>query len=546
MPTWDKETAIRTVLEITAECISVSRQDPHPSEDDVRTLQAQIHIWEAIYAKLADDEIHNRIEPADLAIYYYVMKRVYGVLRKRVKPETQKCWSDSDVADMFTTTDKNDSFTDAQQRQCFEIMLRWKEGAAWVAWNGRKGERFANEIEFWGKVLNEFSSWAFPSMFPEPPTADIVNRILDPSGALVATNLKARVMTARSPGAVAMDLNSLVHVEQGPFKLNMKHINFLHACNGELSPNDIVAKCTGRGQLGGEERRQWGQFMKTGGHEVSVIVEFKAHPSQDARFKADGNVVTHEMERLVRTFRTASTDNRTFRILYAEGWYEGPDRYGVVYRLPSHTTRPQWESLENILLKGAYRNLLGDDLQNRVGLAKALAWALVELHSVGWKHGSLRPDNILLCGEEVQGQIRFDWSAPYIIGFKSPPLDTGVAAQWNSKGEWKTQLYTHPAGQLVESEPNQKIYDMYSLGVVLLEIGKLSSFVGENKLLTMKPNQFKEVFIEEADGLIATMGKAYMEVVLACLDGTFGDADRHGLVGEFRRRVCGKLDSIRI
>lgn len=185
-------------------------------------------------------------------------------------------------------------------------------------------------------------------MFPESPTADIANSILDSSGALSATNLKAQVVAALSPGAITIEVNSLIHVEQGPFELDMKRIVFLRARNDGLSPNDIVAKCAGRGQLGGEERRQWGQFVKAGGHGVPVVVEFKARPSQDARSKIDGNVATHEMERLVRTFRTAFTQNRVFRVLYAEGWYEGPDNCGVVYRLPSNTPQPRWESLENI------------------------------------------------------------------------------------------------------------------------------------------------------------------------------------------------------
>lgn len=124
-----------------------------------------------------------------------------------------------------------------------------------------------------------------------------------------------------------------------------------------------------------------------------------------------------------------------------------------------------------------------------------------------------------------------------------------MSGQSNSKPEWKTQLYTHPASQHGDNEPNQKISDIYSLGIVLLEIGKLASFMGEdvrNEFRTMKPGQLKDVFMREAEGLIAAMGKAYMEAVLVCLSGTFGDADRHGLAGEFRRRVCGKLDLIRI
>ena len=67
-----------------------------------------------------------------------------------------------------------------------------------------------------------------------------------------------------------------------------------------------------------------------------------------------------------------------------------------------------------------------------------------------------------------------------------------------------------------------------------------------NRLRAMRPDGLKDVFMREAEGLIATMGRAYMEAVLACLSGNFGAADRHALAGEFRRRVCGKLDSIRL
>src|SRR5205814_6574387 len=127
---------------------------------------------------------------------------------------------------------------------------------------------------------------------------------------------------------------------------------------------------------------------------------------------------------------------------YSEG-----NHFGLVYRLPSLSGYFRCESLGNILLNPSYRELLHRDLQNRLKLAKALAWTLFELHSIDWVHESLDPDNILLFGEDVGGVIQFDWSKPYVVGFHSARSVDGFSGRLNIRTQQTVRLYTHPDRQ---------------------------------------------------------------------------------------------------
>jgi len=101
--------------------------------------------------------------------------------------------------------------------------------------------------------------------------------------------------------------------------------------------------------------------------------------------------------------------------------------------------------LGNILLKDEYRELLSKSLENRLILAKALAWTLFELHSVNWVHESFHPDNILLFAEEVEPDVcHFDWSTSYVISFDSSRTNNSHSGKFNPKAQWTSHIYTHP------------------------------------------------------------------------------------------------------
>jgi len=317
---------------------------------------------------------------------------------------------------------------------------------------------------------------------------------------------------------------------------------------------DLEFDPTKRSDLGGVDRRQWAEYTDDEGNRAPVIVEFKSRPCQDDyRYTLGPQVITEEINKLIKTLRIAAQTAETaetFRVMYCEGWYQTFDHFGLVYRLPPHPAKFRCESLGNILLKPEYKEQLLRDLDNRLQLAKALAWTLFELHTVDWVHQSFHPDNILLFGNELgPGTVQFDWSKPYVVGFVSSRSNSGVSGKLNFRGQWTSRLYTHPDRLLKDYERYTKIHDIYSLGVVLLEVGRLGSFMedrqhGEwNKL---GPHKMRDVFKEKAKSLQTILGKNYREVVLACLDGNFEKWDDYTLLNDFRTQVCQKLDQIKI
>jgi serine/threonine protein kinase len=235
--------------------------------------------------------------------------------------------------------------------------------------------------------------------------------------------------------------------------------------------------------------------------------------------------------------------------MHCEGWYEETNHFGLVYRLPPTNGGLRCQSLGNILSEPKYRDLLRADLDNRLRLARALAWTLFELHSVDWVHKSIDPNNILLFGEEVGGIVQFNWSKPYLVGFDSSRAVTGLS-NWhlNLRATLALRLYTHSDRQGNEYVRFKKIHDIYSLGVVLLELGRLVSFQEDGKRhLQESPQMLKTYLIEEARGLQTILGKTFSDIVLMCLNGQLVDAAQERLLtNEFRSQICGKLEQIRI
>jgi hypothetical protein len=568
--------AVEIVAEVVLKCVTLgchivqnSCLYVHEGQQFQIRLAIQIGIIQAINAKLLDQEIKRRVKGADLFTFYDVMKELHKLFRKyikrhlrddRAKTELLKI---TDADDLFKRLEDKDvlhALSEKERSQSWKFWLRLKDEAAWTVWRKDKNERLVKEIEFWGSKLDQFASWTIPSMFQQATMAAITTHVADATGRLGATNLKSQIMMVRSrEPTTAMQLDgNYPTVEEDPFFLDHRRLKFTdqgysrapHTCP-ELSVNDMTSGGAKRSELGGVERRQWAILADAEGNDNAVIVEFKARPGpEDARCSLGMECITSEINKLVKTLRIAGQRPETFRVMYCEGWYEALDHFGLVYRLPSHVNRFRCESLGNILLRQEYKEQLQQDLENRLYLAKALSWTLLEIHSVDWVHQSFHPDNILLFGEEINpGVVRFNWSSPYVVGFDSSRSNSGVSAKLGFKGQWTSRLYTHPDRQLKEYERYKKTYDIYSLGVVLLEVGRLSSFMEDRRneqWNKASPYQLKEIFAQKAMSLQSVLGRTYREVVLDCLNGQFDDSDEYVLLGEFRRHVCEKLDQIKI
>lgn len=103
-------------------------------------------------------------------------------------------------------------------------------------------------------------------------------------------------------------------------------------------------------------------------------------------------------------------------------------------------------------------------LQSRISRAKELVTSLHFLHAVNWLHKGLRDQSILVLTQNGSP----DYSQPFISGFEySRPDETDITTT-AAPDTWA--VYAHPDYQRFDKKTYRKTFDIYSLGIILLEI----------------------------------------------------------------------------
>ena len=166
-------------------------------------------------------------------------------------------------------------------------------------------------------------------------------------------------------------------------------------------------------------------------------------------------------------------------------------------------------------------------LCERFELAKALVSTIFEFHNLGWMHKNLQSKNIIFWpGNTLQMQVNL--GKPYLLGFdiSRPGEPEEVSEKPISTAE--DDLYRHPNYKGSEPQPFIPPYDIYSLGILLFEIGmwRVVGFQGhrpsrssvKTSISLTDPNFIKMVVIGPAMDLARFMGARYKDAVLACLN----------------------------
>ena len=115
-------------------------------------------------------------------------------------------------------------------------------------------------------------------------------------------------------------------------------------------------------------------------------------------------------------------------------------------------------------------------LTERIALAKAICNCLLSLHSVNWLHKGLRSHNIVFSSGN-NGDV--DLSCPFLSGFGyARPAFRGDMTEIPSQNP-EHDMYRHPRmhglGPWEGRQGFKRTFDIYSLGVVLVEIANWSS-----------------------------------------------------------------------
>jgi len=164
----------------------------------------------------------------------------------------------------------------------------------------------------------------------------------------------------------------------------------------------------------------------------------------------------------------------SFRTLHCRGFFEDYEKAQYAFVFDRPTEADPTKSPVSLLQMFRLKNFLPSQTQ-RVRLARILASALSQLHSAGWLHKSLRADNILFFPSRPKAgghKWGISLDEPYLVGYEYARFDgtSEVSEQPSSNPEH--DIYRHPLAIGDFSESFNRLFDIYSLGLIFVEIAQ--------------------------------------------------------------------------
>jgi hypothetical protein len=261
----------------------------------------------------------------------------------------------------------------------------------------------------------------------------------------------------------------------------------------------------------------------------------------------------------LRTLPCCGVTNKYYSAGAAGEWFITD--YNIVYKIDT----PTFFSLRELLsqsnsnkseakdqkIRGAKT---GISLGRRFIIAQTLASAVMCLHLADWLHKAIRSENILFFAESMANA---GYTLPYLVGFEYSRPDAPDERTEEIIDENEYVYYRHPDAHFVPvadlRQPlggagrYSKVYDIYSLGVILIELGLFKSarsivrtYMGSKAKIYGEA--IKKVLLDEgiAD-LKYYMGDVYANVARVCLDGFFDKYDKDDLPRAFSKHVVRPL-----
>lgn len=236
--------------------------------------------------------------------------------------------------------------------------------------------------------------------------------------------------------------------------------------------------------------------------------------------------------RLAGLVRLTSKDGlpNSLRILKGVGFVESGTSLGMIYAIPpSAHPMKQPVSLFSLMTNEAPPDFRRPPLEARLHLAHQLTSALHSFGLVRWYHKDFNCRNIVFFRSKESSSDKLMWESPYITGFSISRPDAQDEVSLNKDHE-ELSIYLHPDLRTRDPKTRPKYerkYDIYSLGLVLLEIGfwqTLSSL--ERDSSNLSPVDFKARIIRRCQKSLAFFtGSTYRDTVLRCLKWADEDFD---------------------
>lgn len=275
----------------------------------------------------------------------------------------------------------------------------------------------------------------------------------------------------------------------------------------------------------------------------AVFVEWR-ESIEDPRPRSQVDAVIEQRVKNLAALLKSPNKPPEFRAPSCIGYFkdekDDPPWYGLVYdlvntfsalRMVKDTSQPPGHPIMGTTsLRHLLETLPCPSLKGRIGLAQALASALMYLHSVNWLHKGFRSESILFSRRtNAIGGNGTNLEVPVVSGFdfSRPDLPEELTLQNPSKIEYN--LYRHPNLQNFDGTTRaQKSHDIYSLGIVLMEVAhwkpveqilgiELGSKTTRSDVIRIRDRLMNEVHFKAA--VEAFVGEIYADVTWRCIEG---------------------------
>lgn len=267
-------------------------------------------------------------------------------------------------------------------------------------------------------------------------------------------------------------------------------------------------------------RNSCGTLRTKENESISVIVECK----QYAHGATEQNLVelVTRLSNITKLLREARAG---FRILPCIGFYHNPgeDSCGLVYAFPAWTVNAHKVKFTTLKagLDNYYRKPLPRlGLESRFRLANELAVSILKFHEAGWLQKNISSFNIGFFHLEKDPWV-CAMDKPYFLGYlNSRPNQASAYTEFVE--DPRERDYQHPDYLKSRGKVRyQSRFDYYSLGLILLEIGRFESL---EHMSTRQGSleQLRQYLIrEKVPRLGQNMGNIYQTAVTHCLSDEF-------------------------
>ena len=281
------------------------------------------------------------------------------------------------------------------------------------------------------------------------------------------------------------------------------------------------------------------KVSKWNSRKQTVLVEYKKYPlgpeaselPEDSTRYSRVNLRVNQLANLLK-----SSGSSSIGTLECLGFVNQPElrQFAFVFQFPKDTASCEPPSLYSVIKDHEHHSKPIWPLSARFRIALKVAKSISGFHADGWVHKSLRSHSILFFkDQETETDLMVD--APYLAGFEySRPEDGSTAGDRDDDRD--RNLYRHPALQDVAGDSFNKVHDLYSLGVILLEIAvwrTASSIYGATQAGSsieslesgrIEPKRMHKHYVKVAKSKIPyLMGESYLKAVLACLESKYSN-----------------------